>query len=151
ERRTEGGDTEVAQRDPELESAATAGQLQAPVGEVHLAFGRLDILEELRRDLEAAPQGGAVTDEKRAELDGLIQPLVRIERDRVGELHAGKRLTSALAETRKRAVCAVDVEPDSPLAAEVRQLFERVDGASCRGASFTHDPPRASPCGLSRR
>ena len=38
------GDAEVAQRDPELEGAAGAGELEAAIGEVHLDVERLRVV-----------------------------------------------------------------------------------------------------------
>ena len=97
DRLPERGHAEVAQRDPELEGAAAAGELEAEIGEVHLAVDRLRVFEEVGGDLEASAQHGAVADEQRADLDRLVEPLVRVERDRVGELDAGECFPTALA------------------------------------------------------
>ena len=53
DRLTERPYSEVTQRDPELEGAARASELQAEVREVDLAIDRLDVLEVGRRDFEA--------------------------------------------------------------------------------------------------
>ena len=109
DRVAEGGDAEVAQRDPELQGAAASRQLQPEIREVHLLVGRLDVAEVVGIDLEATAQRRTAAHEQRAELDRLVQPLVRVERDRIRQLDAGKRVPAALGEARERTVRAVDV------------------------------------------
>ena len=84
----------------------------------------------------------AVADEQRADLDRLVQPLVRVERDRVRELDPGERLAAALGEAGERAVGAVDVQPHALLAADLRQLGERVHRAGSRRAGVGDDHQR---------
>ena len=76
---------EVAQRDPDLErarrraSAAGRGRRSSP-----RRVGRSASLQVVGRDLERAPELRAVAHEQAAALVRLVEPLVRVERDRVG-------------------------------------------------------------------
>ena len=144
---------EVADRHPQLQGSAGAGQLDPVVREVDLTGDSLDVLEVVRRDLERLAQRLAVADQERAGLDRLVQPLVRVERDRVGELDAAKRLGAALRQAGEPAVRRVDVQPHALLAADPRQVGQRVDGARVGGACVGDDhggAPAGGPVGLHR-
>ncbi len=134
---------EVAQRDPQLQRAAAARQLHAQVGEVHLAIDGLGALQVAGVDLERAPQAVSVAHQQGAHLDRLVQPLVRVERDRVGQLHAGQRRAPSLRQAGEGAVGAVHVQPGVVLAADPRQLGERVDRTHRRAARVGDDQQRA--------
>ena len=146
DRRPERGQAEVAERHPELQRAAAAGELQAEVGEVHLA---VPASMSLRKSGEISKPRRSARRRGRAapQLDRLVEPFVRVERDRVGELHAGERLAAALAEAGEGAVGAVDVEPDAMLAADLRELAERVDRARGRGAGVRDHHERLPAAG----
>ena len=70
---------------------------------------------------------------------------MRVERQRVRVLDSGERLPSALGEHGEAAVRGVDVEPDAALAAEGRQLRERIDRAGVRRARGEGEERRAGP------
>jgi hypothetical protein len=93
-------------------------------------------------------QRRAVAHEQRPELDGLVEPLVRVEGDRVGELQTLERPAASFAETGERAVGTVDVEPEVVVAADLRQVAERVDGACRRRAGVRDDQQWQPPGGL---
>ena len=112
------------------------------VGEVDLAVARLGVLEEVERDLEAAAQLRPVPDEERAELDRLVEPLVGVERDRVGELEPGESLATSVGEACERSVGAVDVQPDAVLAADLGELSQRIDRSDRGRAGICHDDER---------
>ena len=91
DRGAEGVEPERLDRQPDLQRPPAARELQAEVGEVDLALGDLGVLEVVGDDLERPPQLRALADEQRAALDRLVEPLVRVERDRVGELDPAQR------------------------------------------------------------
>ncbi len=127
--------------------SARAGprELESPVGQVHFVVNGLDVFEEIRRDLESLLQRGAVADEERAGFDRLVEPLVRVERDRVGKPDSVESCPAPLAEACERTVCAVYVQPDPVLTTERRQLADRVDGADRGGARVCDDDQRDQP------
>src|SRR3954463_13220222 len=104
DRRAERGEPEGPKREPELERPRAPRQLKAVIGEVDEAVLRLCVAKVVRRDLEGAPEGSSVADEQATALVRLVEPLVRVECDRVGELEAGKRATAALCEDCETAV-----------------------------------------------
>ena len=85
--RPERGDAEVLQRHPELQGAAHPRELDAAVGEVHLPREDLRILQVIRCDLERFAQVVALAHQQTPALERLVEPLVRVERHRVGQLH----------------------------------------------------------------
>ena len=97
-------------------------ELHAEVGEVDLALVGDGVEQVVGRDLEGAPQQRAVAHEEAAALVRLVEPLVRIERDRVCELDPGERLAAALGQRREAAVGGVDVQPRAALAADLGDL-----------------------------
>ena len=104
------------------------------IGEVDLRVPDGRVPEVVRHDLERASQVAPVADQQRAALERLVEPLVRIERHRVGQLDARQRGAPALGDGGEPAVGAVDVEPDAAVAADAGQRGERVDRAGVRGA-----------------
>ena len=115
-------------RQPDLERAPAARELEPEVGEVDLAVLDLGVLEVVGHDLERAAQQPSVAHEEAAALHRLVEPLVRVERDRVRRLDAGQRRAAALGEHREPAVRGVDVQPHAVAAADVGQRAERIDG-----------------------
>ncbi len=81
-------DAERCEREPELEGARGARELKTEVGEVDDAVVDLCVAEIVGVDLERAAQRAAVADEQAAALVRLVEPLVRVERDRVGAARA---------------------------------------------------------------
>ena len=90
---------------------------------------RRRVAQVVGRDLERAPQQVPLAHQQRAALDRLVEPLVRIERDRVGRLDPAQRRTSALGQRREAAVGGVDVQPHAVLAADLGELAQRIDRA----------------------
>ena len=127
---TEGAEAERLQGHPHLEGPEAAGQLQAPVGEVHLtrALDRVAV-EVVRVDGERPFQPGPVADQHAAALHRLVQPLVRIERHRVGALDPGQRRPPRGGECGEAPVGRVDVQPEPFGGTDVGQAGQRVDGA----------------------
>ena len=106
------------------------------------------VAEVVGADLERVPQRSPVAHEQAAALVGLVQPLVRVERDRVGERDTGERGPPTLGQDREAAVRGVDVEPDPALPAERRELFERIDRTRARRARVRDGEERPPPAGL---
>ena len=145
DRRAEGVEPERVNRDPDLERAGRSGQLQAEVGEVRLVLAGTRVAEIVGDDLEGRAQQRAVADEHAAALERLVEPLVRIERDRVRKLEPAQGAARPLAENGEAAVGRVDVKPDAVLAADPGELGQRVDGAAVRGASVRRGEQREAP------
>ena len=133
------------ERQPDLERARAARELEPAVGEVDLVVLHHGVLEVVGRDLERAAQQAPVADQQAAAPERLVEPLVRVERDRVGQLDAAQRLAAALGDRREPAVGGVDVEPHAALAADGGQLGQRVDRAGVRGAGAADDEQRLAP------
>jgi len=91
-------------------------------------------VQVIRDDLERAAQSVSLAHEEAAALERLIEPLVRVERDRVRELEASNLLTSAVREDGEATVRAVHVQPDAVGATDLGQLGKGIDGACVRGA-----------------
>ena len=154
DRAPERAEPEVLDRAPDLERARHPGQLEAEVGEVDLAVDRARFLQVVGRDRERVPQLGAVADEQAAALVRLVEPLVRVERDRVRVLDPGELPAPALVEHREPAVRRVHVQPHVLLVAQLDEIFQRVDRAAVRGAAVRGDEERLATgrdVGLHRR
>jgi hypothetical protein len=79
---------ERAHRQPNLQRARRARQLDPVIGEVHLAFVCGRLRQVVGRDLEGAAERRVLPYEDAPTLVRLVQPLVGVERDRVGTLDA---------------------------------------------------------------
>src|SRR2546421_333034 len=82
-----------------------------------------------RDETERLTQQRAVADQHGAALDGNRQPLVRVERDRVGALETRVLRAQRARENAERAVRAVDVEPQVLALADAGDRIERIDRA----------------------
>ena len=86
-----------------------------------------------------------MTNEDETRLDRHTHPLVRIERDTVGEAN-GLELSGVLSgKDGRRAVGAVDVQPYVLFAADLGDIAERIDGACVHGSRAGDDRDRRSP------
>ena len=77
-----------------------------------------------------------------AAIDGNLQPLVRIERDRIRSCERLEAAGVSGIERRPCAECAVDVQPDAEFGGYVRDLVQRIDGAGVGGAAAGDDRER---------
>ena len=101
------------QRDPHLEGGEAAGELHAGEAEIVAALDELAVLMDVGRvDAEALGQPAGVADQHAADGERHVQPLVRVERDRVGPLDPGEQRPQLGDQHRRRSVGAVDVEPE---------------------------------------
>ena len=142
-------DAERAQREPELErarrcaSAGCRGRRSSPRRpRPPRRAGSRTCISNARRSARA------VAHEQAAALVRLVEPLVRVERDRVGEREPAERVAAALGQHGEAAVGRVDVEPDAALAAERGELVERIDRAGARRAAVRDDEERQPSRGL---
>ncbi|MGA3087902.1 MAG: hypothetical protein ABSD75_04775 [Terriglobales bacterium] len=85
----------------------------------------------------------SVSHQHAAGLEGAEQELVRIERDRILDPDRGHRALEAFAQGGKRAIGAVNVQPQPLFAAELRQRFDGVDRTRGHGAGAPHDAKRS--------
>ena len=146
DRVAERGQAEHAHREPQLERAPAARQLERAVAEVDLAAGHVAQVRAVER--ERPLQQPRLADEHAAELVGLEEPLVRVEHERVGALEAREQRPPGGAEHRGGAVRAVDVQPQGVLGAHVREL-RRAD-RSPRCSSSRPSPRRRTAAGRPR-
>ena len=84
-------------------------------------------------DLEGIEEAPTTADQEASALERLVEPLVRIERDRVGQLDPRQGGATALGQNGETAVRGVDVEPHAALATQRRDLREGIHGAAARG------------------
>ena len=139
-------DAERAQGQPELECTRGSRELEALVGEVDDAFVDLRVAQVVRGDLERTPERVRVAHEHAAALVRLVQPLVRVERDRIGEREIAERRSAAVGQHGEAAVRRIALEPDVALAADGGELVDRVDGAGARRAAV-RDREERQPAG----
>ena len=109
-----------------------------------LGSGRPVVLGRL---VERAQQVLAPAHDQRADVVGLEEPLVRVDRDAVGALQSGNAVRVALAQARGAAVGGIDVQPHGLALGDVGQAHGVVDRAGVRGARDGRDRER----GQSRR
>ena len=76
----------------------------------------------------------AAADEQHATRLRQVEPLVRVERDRVGAVEAGEEMAGRRRRRGGQPVGAVDVEPDARLGTHVGERADRIDGARQRRA-----------------
>src|SRR5438093_5404638 len=127
--------TEILDRQPDLDRVRCPRELHPVVGEVHLSRHRaLRVSQVVRMDLERVEELPSLADEETAAFEGLVEALVRIERDRVGDLDARESGAAALGDRGEPAIRAVDVEPRATLAADRGDLGQRIDGTGAGGS-----------------
>ncbi len=143
----EGIQAEVVHRQPDLDRAAHPGQLQPVVGEVHLGVADLGVLEVVGMDLEGLAEQVSLAHQQGSALEGLVEPLVRVQRDGVREPDAGQLLSATLGDRGEPTVGGVDVQPDAVLPAHLGQLGEQVDRTGVGGAGDRHHDQRTPPGG----
>ena len=68
-----------------------------------------------------------------------MHPLVQVEGEGIGVGHGRHSRLDGRRQSRERAECTVDVEPEALLAADVCQCVEVVDRAGVHGAGVAHD------------
>ena len=119
DRVAERGEPEHLDRQPQLQRADAARELDAAVAEVDLAAE--GVAQVLAVQREGPLEQARLADQDGAGLVGLEQPLVRVDRQRIGALYPGQRLPARLAQRGGGSVGAVDVEPQSLCRAQVRQ------------------------------
>ena len=139
-----------AEAQPELQCLERARELHAAFVEVHVLR---DVARHVREvvgvvflfNAECVAQHAGIFHEQTAKLVRLEQPLVRIECDGIGASQAGKCCAAAFGDNGSRAVCAVDMQPQSFALAQVRECIKRVHGAGVGGAAVGHYAERQSP------
>src|SRR5436190_810007 len=97
-----------------------------------------------RRLKHTTPTEGGASSSNAAAFERLVEPLVRIERDRVRELDAGQLRLAAIREHGETAIRGIGVQPDASLAAERREVGQAVDRARVRRAGVRDERERAS-------
>jgi len=129
----EGAEAEVAEREPERESAEGAGEFHGffEKGEALYRIGckRAGVVAGVG---EGAARIGGIGVEETAAAGGLIEPLVGIEGDGVGQVHSVECFGDG--ERGECAVGSVHVEPEIVFAADGGDFAEGVDAAGGGGS-----------------
>ena len=126
-------EAEVAEREPEREGAERTGELDGFFKEGEALDGIVGEGAGVVAGVgEGAARVGGIAIEEASAAGGLIEPLVRIERDRVGEIDPVECIRDG--ERSECAVGSIDVQPELELAAEVGDGAERVDAAGGGGS-----------------
>ena len=126
----------VLQREPHLQGAEAARVLRPEVHVVDpVAVGEVVVHRVIR---ERGAEHVGIAGEQAAGLERRVQPLVRIDGDRVGQVERPQVARRVRQRRRECAVGAVDVEPRAHLAADVRDGEQRIDRARA------HRPGRAN-------
>jgi len=86
---------------------------------------------------EGFPRRIAITIKQATAVDGLVEPLVRIEGNRVGQVQSFELLRSR--QRRQDAEGAVDMEPKTFGLRDFRDLTQWIDGAGGHRAHAGHD------------
>jgi len=137
--RAEGVDAVMLQAHPELQRAEGARQFEPAVAEVDLGVEPVDIVHVGGNDAEDVDQPVLLAHQQAAEVEGLEEPLVRIERERIAQLEPGQRGAALRAEDRGSAEGGVGVEPEAVPAAERRERAEIVHRARAGGPGVGDD------------
>jgi len=94
----------------------------------------VDVLQVVGQKAERAAQIRSLADEDTTGFEWLIEPLVQIERERIGERQTLEQMAALVAKNGSGAVRAIDVEPEMLRIAEPAQLGQGIDGAGVGGA-----------------
>ena len=92
--------------------------------------------------LERVAECPAVAHEDTPALVRLVQPLVRVEGDRVRAAELAEGGAPALGQYGEAAVRRIDVKPQTVFTAQVCERRDRVDGTGARGAGVRDDAER---------
>ena len=105
-----------------------------------------DVLEILGLAREGGRECAGIAHEDAA--DGLrqVEPLVRVDRERVDAVEAREQRGARRRGRRGRAVGAVDVQPDAVPGADVGKRAERIDGTGARRARDADHGDRGDAC-----
>ena len=136
---------------PELQRAEPARALDRVLVPIERLVLRTVRCVVLGRPMERVEEVLAATHDERADVVGLEEPLVRIDRDRVGELEAGHALRVARRQPRGAAVGGVHVEPQPSASRESRERRDVVDRAGVRRPGDGADRERRQPRRAVRR
>ena len=129
-------------REPELERSEAARSLQRELVPVQrLVFGLPDPVV-LGLPVERAQQILAPLHQERADVIRLEEPLVRVDRQRIGAFEVGHARSVPLREPNGPAVGRVYVEPEALAFGQVREVTDQVDRAAIRGARDGRDAER---------
>ncbi len=110
--------------------------------------GRVGVLAQVGRDqAERVAQVVAAAHQRAARVDRDAQPLVRVERERVGALHAAVARRERRVEHPEGAVGAVHVEPEPLRGRHAGERLERVDQPRVDGAGRADQQRRERPRG----
>jgi len=138
----EGGNAGNLQRQPQPHRPEMPGQLGRQVRRRRPDLGLAERADIFAAGAERLLQQLAVADERRAGSIWQEQRLVRIKRDAVGQLDAAQQAAALVAQGEQPAVGAVGVEPGAVVAAELRDLGQRVDRARIDRPGGGNDKPR---------
>src|SRR5262245_46698959 len=112
DRFAEGGCAEGFERKPELQRPEAARQLHTVVVIIDLfLFGAFGVFQDLGHRVKSIFEQPRVARENAADLERLEEPFVRIERERIGALDPGEKLSTPFAQTGGRTVSPVNVQP----------------------------------------
>ena len=134
----------MPQREPHLERAKLARQLEPVVGEPRRAGGRTARRPReicgIRRERIAMRE--LVAEEHAAHAVRRVQPFVRVERERVGAFDPAHQMRVRGTRRGQRAERAVDVQPQAFFRADVRERAEVVERAGVDAARGADDQER---------
>ncbi len=140
--------TVIAQRHPHLQRPEPARHLRTAVEEVErLEFAALIFGEVTGRDRERLLEHRGVLDEHTTAFVGHAQPLVPIERHRVGPLDPCKRQPELGQHRPEGTNRPVDVEPELLALGDIGQRVEVVDRPHVDRTGMTDDRKGGHPLG----
>ena len=143
--RTEPVGAERLQREPGLQRAEAARQVGAEIAGPDCTRRKPPRLAAQigRRLRKGLPVLLAVAHQQEAGVVGHLPPFVEVERDGIGELDAAEQRRELGREDRERPEGAIDVKPDSFLAAQRSDRLEIVDRADIDRAGGCRPPGTA--------
>ena len=123
----------LEESEPDLEGAKATRVLRA-VFEVVLHFLAFVVVELVvgRLEREGIVQILAVANERATRFERSVQPLVRIDGDRVGESQSFEIGAGVVERDGRRTVRAIDVEPEIEFLADLRDLDARFRPAALK-------------------
>ena len=133
------GAPHLPERQPHLQRAEAPRILRAVVEVVHDLIVEVVVGRVIR---EGAAQLVGIAHEHAAGFERRVEPLVGIDRDRIGVAQRAQARRRSRRLRRQRTVGAVHVKPQLVLAADGGDLRERIDGARADRAGGADDEKR---------
>ena len=145
-RLAEHAQADAFQHHPDFQRAETARKFR-PIIPKSERFIRL--LLQYARVLGLVREGGAgrfrVAIQHTATIDRKVEPLMRIERDRIGFGQSGKQISRRICQGRKAAIAGIDVHPEIESSRHLTHFRKWIERAGVHRPGVCHHTKRQMP------